>query len=93
MSKQRKWIKVTFRDNEAEDKLHNDIIAESKIQLMSVSVWMKQASKEKLERDRGKGQMSNSPMDNSYMNDNRTYNKQPSNQPIIDDIDDLYMND
>lgn len=47
----RKDIRVSFKDNEEEDRLYDDIITECK--LVGKSAWMKIAAREKLERDYG----------------------------------------
>ena len=47
-----KVIRVSFKDNECEEQLYNDILDESK--LVGQSAWMKIAAKEKLDRDKGK---------------------------------------
>lgn len=62
----RKDIKVSFVDNEEEDKLHDDIINESKRVGACQAKWMKIAAREKLERDHSNG-VHKTNVDNNYI--------------------------
>lgn len=62
----RKDIRVSFVDNEEEDKLHDDIIDESKRVGACQAKWMKIAAREKLERDCNNG-LHKTNVDNTYI--------------------------
>lgn len=59
-----KPIRVTFKDNDLENELYDDIMKECTI--IGQSTWMKQAAIEKLERDKSKVQSTQS--NNSVIN-------------------------
>lgn len=70
-------IRVSFRNNDFDNKLYDEIMEECKV--VGQSAWMKQAAYEKLQRDKGSNSNSNSNKAN--------YNQ--SNQ-VIKSLDQLF---